>query len=44
MGEPEAVCLRGEAQQPAIGVETIRAPGFDQFEDGFIAAIDQALA
>ena len=44
VGKADAVGLGREPQQRAVGVECIRAAGFDEFERGFLAAIDEPLA
>ena len=44
VGEPDAVGLRRQPQQAAVGVEGVGPPGLDELEAAFLAAIDQPLA
>ena len=43
VGEPDAVGLGCQPQQRTVGVKAVGATRLDQFEGGFLAAIDEAL-
>ena len=44
MREADAECFRREAEQAAVGVETIAASGFGERQGRLVAAVQQALA
>jgi hypothetical protein len=43
MGEADPIGLRGEAQEPAVGIEGISAAGAERFKAALLTAVEESL-